>query len=564
MVKKISLPFLFPFLPGLFFIALCFYLSPDRIFSIWPIKVANGGINFLNMRLFQISLFAFGSWLTIYYAKRVYNGFIVFPVLLFLLIGHYFLYGLIDDTYISLRYAKNFALGNGLVFNLGERVEGYTCFLWVCLLGFIHFLTKIHLEKISFYLSLFFGCLTLIASFILFGFLKEQEKIKYFCLLILACFIPLVFWSYSGMETSFYTFLLVSATICLANHWEQDQHQKFLITSAVLFSLAGLTRPETYLFFIGNVFFIFVFTRKEKRIRDVLYYSSIFLGIVGIHILFRLVYYGFLLPNTFYAKVDYSSFDLMKRGLIYICHGALSSLPLFLIIGVGFSKPVTKEKRIVLYIFLLVLLQLAAIFYTGGDHFRILRYFVYLSPFLVFLSLWGIGKIPWGLKGKSLLILAVLFSTLYLNFFYRDAIYFSSMKGEPRIAEALSKIGLWLKENAKKTDWLATPVVGAMPYHSELNAIDVLGLTDKTISHKKTALGKGKSGHEKWDWNYVLDRKPRYIYVGGFLCQKPEDFRKGVWLPAYKPFYKMLPIKNYQIITGKAQDQDFCFLKRVN
>lgn len=39
--------------------------------------------------------------------------------------------GPIDDAYISLRYASHWATGNGLSFNLGERVEGYTNFLMV-------------------------------------------------------------------------------------------------------------------------------------------------------------------------------------------------------------------------------------------------------------------------------------------------------------------------------------------------------------------------------------------------------------------------------------------------
>ena len=40
-----------------------------------------------------------------------------------------------DDAYISYRYAENFIQGNGLVFNPGERVEGYTNFLWIILLS---------------------------------------------------------------------------------------------------------------------------------------------------------------------------------------------------------------------------------------------------------------------------------------------------------------------------------------------------------------------------------------------------------------------------------------------
>src|SRR5687768_6103211 len=37
----------------------------------------------------------------------------------------------VDDALTSMQYAKNLALGHGVVFNVGERVEGYTNFLWV-------------------------------------------------------------------------------------------------------------------------------------------------------------------------------------------------------------------------------------------------------------------------------------------------------------------------------------------------------------------------------------------------------------------------------------------------
>ena len=38
---------------------------------------------------------------------------------------------LTDDAFISFRYVRNLLEGNGLVFNPGEYVEGYTNFLWI-------------------------------------------------------------------------------------------------------------------------------------------------------------------------------------------------------------------------------------------------------------------------------------------------------------------------------------------------------------------------------------------------------------------------------------------------
>ena len=55
-------------------------------------------------------------------------------------LAYLFRVGLIDDTYIFLRYARNLADGNGPVFNVGERVEGFSSPLWTILLGLAGFL----------------------------------------------------------------------------------------------------------------------------------------------------------------------------------------------------------------------------------------------------------------------------------------------------------------------------------------------------------------------------------------------------------------------------------------
>ena len=40
-----------------------------------------------------------------------------------------------DDSFISFRYAENLNLGHGLVYNAGERVEGYSNLLWTLLVA---------------------------------------------------------------------------------------------------------------------------------------------------------------------------------------------------------------------------------------------------------------------------------------------------------------------------------------------------------------------------------------------------------------------------------------------
>lgn len=54
---------------------------------------------------------------------------LIYALQLWLFSGFY-----VDDAYISFRYARQWAAGNGLVYNIGERVEGYSNFLWILLL----------------------------------------------------------------------------------------------------------------------------------------------------------------------------------------------------------------------------------------------------------------------------------------------------------------------------------------------------------------------------------------------------------------------------------------------
>ena len=56
-----------------------------------------------------------------------------------LLIVHSLLFNFVtDDAFISFVYSRNFARTGQLVFNVGERVEGYTNFLWTVILGILY------------------------------------------------------------------------------------------------------------------------------------------------------------------------------------------------------------------------------------------------------------------------------------------------------------------------------------------------------------------------------------------------------------------------------------------
>ncbi len=68
-------------------------------------------------------------------AQRRDGWIVAAAVVVFVLHCAVFLQYTIDDSLISYRFARNWAEGFGPVYNVGERVEGYTCFGWVALLA---------------------------------------------------------------------------------------------------------------------------------------------------------------------------------------------------------------------------------------------------------------------------------------------------------------------------------------------------------------------------------------------------------------------------------------------
>ena len=69
-----------------------------------------------------------------------------------------------DDAFISFRYADNLVSGHGLVWNAGERIEGYTNFLWT-LLMVVPLALKLDPVPVSFIVGLILFACSLIMTY---------------------------------------------------------------------------------------------------------------------------------------------------------------------------------------------------------------------------------------------------------------------------------------------------------------------------------------------------------------------------------------------------------------
>lgn len=236
---------------------------------------------------------------------------------------------LTDDAFISFRYVRNLLNGHGLVFNVGERVEGYSNFLWVMELAAIWRVFDIRPEHAAPWLSVVFtaGTLALMLWWVARLPRLRMRLLVAWCALALVCSSATfaVWTSGGGLETRQFTFFVVAAVVCLSLY---RNRRCGLLAASMSLALASLTRPEGPL--IAACCFAWFGAlqlpaalnglRRDAEaqavdIRDaiaamagridwrgLLCLIAPFALIVGAHFLFRYAYYGEWLPNTYYAK----------------------------------------------------------------------------------------------------------------------------------------------------------------------------------------------------------------------------------------------------------------------
>src|SRR3954471_21635363 len=148
-----------------------------------------------------------------------------------------------EDAFISLRFAKNFAEGHGLVWNIGAApVEGYTDFFWVMLCAGAMRLGLDGLVAAQ-VLSLVSGAAVIVGTFRGARLLGWDPAIAAIPAALLAVSGPLATWSTSAMEMPLFAALVVWSTVLVAWFW-RTHRSRLLFAAALTLFLAALTRPE--------------------------------------------------------------------------------------------------------------------------------------------------------------------------------------------------------------------------------------------------------------------------------------------------------------------------------
>lgn len=491
-----------------------------------------------------------------------------------------------DDSFITYRYVKNFTDGNGLVFNIGERVEGYTCFLWVILLSGVKSL-GFNFISASQVLGIISSMLTLLFTYFISSKIFPKDKGAAFNLVfslgavaLLATNGSFAYWAVSGMETGLFG-ALITLGIYLYLRELKDNQDSFPLSS-IVFLFAALTRPEGNLIFAVTVLHRIIITFKQNKSFDVstlrsllgknnLLWLGLYIIPAIIFMIWRYSYYGYLMPNTFYAKTG-SSLEYYSAGLDYTwtflkSYGVYG---LFVLIAL---YTLTSKERFYSYLYLVMIFFIFTLYviFVGGDVLRPNRFFVPIMPVFFILVQEGLAMLMELFDKKREMAIGAIVGAILIGgiSYYTYSNEAETIKGyadlEKGLVEKMKITANWLKnkqtQNGKPLTVAAT-TIGAISYYSEVILIDMLGLADKEVAHNPKPIPEISSKNVGWrerNYNveYIISRKPDYIYFSTGI--KPSAyaerglFTNDEFMKYYYPYYYTVKEYNFTDIMYKRK-----------
>ena len=507
-----------------------------------------------------------------------------------------------EDAFIGFRFAEHFAEGNGLLWNIGEPpVEGYTNFLWiifcsVAILSGTNLLVFVQVAGIVF---------SIIILIYIFNFCLRLLEFDSYSSLIACAFLaltgPFATWSISGMETSLFTLLVVASCYHEISYWK-SRHKGSLILSLTFCFLATLTRPEGLGIFIILLTLHLYRALREKKSKEIINYAVlaliIFIIPFSIYFAWRVSYYGYLFPLTYYAKTGGGLLQWI-RGVKYlfffIIHFILPLVPIIIFL---FWEKRDQLKRTKLFSLSRVNAQLIGnryglilsgaiclgysgyIVLIGGDYMAMYRFFVPVLPFIyiliaaIYYQLIKASEIS---KKRSYIIIMLIVISLVGTFlqstplekiiFTKPSIthgQYQGVKFERWHTNRLTLIGKFFKNYKSSNDEsIATDAIGAISYYSGLKIYSIHGLVDPKIARMESKdLGKGFPGHEKSDIPYTLSKKPMYFMFSRELTTEPATY------PVYSEEVNKILQDDYKLVYKWLADEKnnesgyFTFLQR--
>jgi hypothetical protein len=490
---------------------------------------------------------------------------------------------IVDDAYITFRYAYNLVEYGQLTFNPGhDPIEGYTGVMLPLIIA-LSFKLGIPPKIAAQILGVGSFLLVLFLFDRLASMLGAKIALRLPFLWILGTAAFLYVHVFSGLETMLFTALLLGVALQLYRLLD-TRTPSFVQHSSTALSLLilSLCRPEGAVYsFIVICILVGNSILRWKSFRPVAAILLFFILPGTLYFLWRWTYYGYMLPNTFYAKLSehisggtlYSALAFFKRYLLLPTLGVA-------VAWISFFDEIiytirTKRLKFTAIANLLIIGSfLTFSLFVIGHYSRTnltmnfsYRFFTPFYPTALLVLVWllsiaidtiksNMRKRPYKYKLISItfFLLFLIQSTYNFISLHMKEIPFTS-DYKKLLSEMHHEAGLFLRVRVPQSEWLIVHIdAGAIPYYSRLNTIDFGGLNDEYIAHNKKLSISNRV-------NYFFSKKPGALVFTTYDWDFVNHGKEADAIVADHRFKNYALVKKFGNSTGKNYFE-FVFLRR--
>jgi len=433
--------------------------------------------------------------------------------------------GPIDDAYILYRFARNVSQGAGFVFNDGQPVEGASSVLWTLVVALFHLVAANPIPwamagaTIAGIVAL--AAIALVPS-------SSSDRVgpaRLLAPLLLATTTTFAAAGPAGTDAlPFAAAVAGTFLFYLRAAGSPEPRRMYVAGFAASASAMVLARPE------GPGLLVLLLVHRlalGRRVPGAVRLRAFVLPVLTLAALlaWRKLTFDAWTPNTYEAKATPHTLALVLRGARYVGDFLLRTP-----VGLGLlALPCIVRRRDPDFFSASALALgfaglLAAVGVNGGDHYPGHRLLLGALPLGYALARIGVERLadrrrPLGLAVAAVAIVWAILGSRAGTF---------ALVERMREGRTWSKIGLVLREDLRPNERIAVGALGAIPYHSGAQVVDLYGLIHPEIAKTRPSdMGEGVAGHEKANTAWVLSQRPTRVFFTGVWAPAPYDGSHG-------------------------------------
>jgi hypothetical protein len=390
-------------------------------------------------------------------------------------------------------------------------VEGFSNFLWTAILAGLH-ASGLDMVGLANWISAGLGVVLL---FLVFKCLKydlgASPGALFIGLLCTALSPAFAACSSGGLETMLFSVLFFLAfRYLLARHCGPEP-----LTAGAAAGLMALTRPEGLIWAFCLLLILPVVRPgmpKRLLLKKAGLYTAAVLAFFVPYFAARCLYFGYPMPNTFYAK-SAGGLITLQRGLYY----TLSYL-------ICFATPLRFMAPAAPYFALMTAYLLGRYILKESQAGHVMTVAAIILILIQVLPAFGMAPVPASIRKL-------------LHFRWNSPTVKTELDQWRQMKRNLSEwtiLGRALKEVSNPGDAYVSAAIGAVGYASDLTIYDACGLVDLEVANREVKdPGRRSAGHDKYvEPEFFLDRNPAFLRAlmvpGMHRAAVEEDFKQGL------------------------------------